>query len=165
MRFLLTHLSSPTPGDTSRRRFLRFSPSSWESPPSVPSGPRTTRSPGGSGHRGPHGRQGTPADHPRRRRAQEIRKSSGRSRSFGPLTRDRADLVPGQAELGSLLVLGVDLLGDREMRDYGFEGEDADIDDPLLFLAQPDSALLARSLADRAGVRPGGTFAFRCLKA
>lgn len=70
-------------------------------------------------------------------------------------------VVPGQAELGSLLVLGVDLLGDREMRDYGFEGEDADIDDPLLFLAQPDSALLARSLADRAGVRPGGTFTFR----
>lgn len=70
-------------------------------------------------------------------------------------------VVPERAELGSLLVLGVDLLGDREMRDYGFEGEDADIDDPLLFLAQPDSAVLARSLADRAGVRPGGTFSFR----
>ncbi|MBI5576157.1 MAG: ABC transporter permease [Deltaproteobacteria bacterium] len=70
-------------------------------------------------------------------------------------------VVPGRAEIGSLLVLGVDLLGDREMRDYGFEGEDADIDDPLLFLARPDSAVLARSLADRAGVRPGGTFTFR----
>jgi putative ABC transport system permease protein len=70
-------------------------------------------------------------------------------------------VIPEQEGLGSLLVLGVDLLGDREMRDYGFEGEDADIDDPLLFLAQPDSVLLARSLADRAGIRPGGTFTFR----
>ncbi|MFA6147458.1 MAG: FtsX-like permease family protein [bacterium] len=70
-------------------------------------------------------------------------------------------VVPGQAGLGSILVLGVDLLGDREMRDYGFEGEDADIDDPLLFLAQPDSAVLARSLAERAGIRSGGTFSFR----
>ena len=40
-------------------------------------------------------------------------------------------VVPERGELGSLLVLGVDLLGDREMRDYGFEGEDADLDDPL----------------------------------
>ncbi len=70
-------------------------------------------------------------------------------------------VVPERAGLGSLLVLGVDLLGDREMRDYGFEGEDADIDDPLLFLAQPDSAVVARSLAERAGVRPGGTLSFR----
>ncbi len=73
-------------------------------------------------------------------------------------------VVPEQAGLGSVLVLGVDLLGDREMRDYGFEGEDADIDDPLLFLAQPDSAVLARSLADRAGVRPGGSFTFRSAR-
>lgn len=69
-------------------------------------------------------------------------------------------VVPERAELGSLLVLGVDLLGDREMRDYGFEGEDADIDDPLLFLARPDSVVLTRLLAKRAGIGPGGTFAF-----
>ncbi|MBI5441354.1 MAG: FtsX-like permease family protein [Deltaproteobacteria bacterium] len=70
-------------------------------------------------------------------------------------------VVPERAELGSLLVVGVDLLGDRELRDYGFEGADADIDDPLLFLAQPDSVALARPLAARAGVRSGESFSFR----
>lgn len=64
-------------------------------------------------------------------------------------------VVPERGELGSLLVLGVDLLGDREMRDYGFEGEDADLDDPLLFLAQPDSVAVAKTLAERAGLRTG----------
>lgn len=64
-------------------------------------------------------------------------------------------VVPERGELGSLLVLGVDLLGDREMRDYGFEGEDADLDDPLLFLAQPDSVAVAKGLAERAGLKSG----------
>jgi len=66
-------------------------------------------------------------------------------------------VVPERGELGSLLVLGVDLLGDREMRDYGFEGEDADLDDPLLFLAQPDSVAVAKPLAERAGLAAGDT--------
>ncbi|MBI5013898.1 MAG: FtsX-like permease family protein [Deltaproteobacteria bacterium] len=70
-------------------------------------------------------------------------------------------VVPEKSELGSLLVLGVDLLGDREMRDYGFEGADADLDDPLLFLAQPDSVALARPFAQRAGLSIGDAFAFR----
>jgi len=69
-------------------------------------------------------------------------------------------VVPERGELGSTLVLGVDLLGDREMRDYGFEG-DADLDDPLLFLAQADSIALARPLAERAGLKVGDTFTFR----
>lgn len=64
-------------------------------------------------------------------------------------------VVPERGELGSLLVLGVDLLGDREMRDYSFEGEDADLDDPLLFLAQPDSVAVARPLAARANLSVG----------
>ena len=54
---------------------------------------------------------------------------------------------------GSLLILGVDLLGDREMREYGFEGDDADLDDPLVFLAQPDSIALCTTYARRAGLR------------
>ena len=64
-------------------------------------------------------------------------------------------VVPERGELGSILVLGVDLLGDREMRDYSFEGDDADLDDPLLFLAQPDSVAVARPLAKRAGLKIG----------
>ncbi|TGU74203.1 FtsX-like permease family protein [Geomonas terrae] len=70
-------------------------------------------------------------------------------------------VVPEKGELGSLMVIGVDLLGDREMRDYGFEGDDADLDDPLLFLAQPDSALFTREFAKRAGLTTGGTLAVR----
>jgi len=70
-------------------------------------------------------------------------------------------VVPERGELGSLLVIGVDLLGDREMRDYGFEGEDADLDDPLLFLAQPDSALFTRQFADKAKLKTGDTLALR----
>lgn len=70
-------------------------------------------------------------------------------------------VVPVKEKLGSVLVLGVDLLGDREMRDYGFEGSDADVDDPLLFLAQPDSVVMARPLAQRAGIKLGDSFTFR----
>lgn len=70
-------------------------------------------------------------------------------------------VVPERGELGSLMVIGIDLLGDREMREYGFEGEDADLDDPLLFLAQPDSALFTRDFAERAGLKTGETISVR----
>src|SRR5262249_51807922 len=41
---------------------------------------------------------------------------------------------------GHLLVLGIDMTGDRTLRDYDLEsGDEAMIDDPLVFLAQPDS--------------------------
>ena len=41
---------------------------------------------------------------------------------------------------GNLLILGVDMTGDRSLRDYDLEaGDEAVIDDPLVFLAQPDS--------------------------
>ncbi|MBL8115791.1 MAG: ABC transporter permease, partial [Acidobacteria bacterium] len=69
--------------------------------------------------------------------------------------------VANAADIGSVLVLGVDLLGDREMRDYGFEGSEEDLDDPLLFLAQADSVALARPLAERAGVKVGESLVLR----
>ncbi len=51
---------------------------------------------------------------------------------------------------GSLLVLGVDMTGDRSLRDYDLEsGDEAVIDDPLVFLAQPDSIILAKEYADK----------------
>jgi putative ABC transport system permease protein len=50
---------------------------------------------------------------------------------------------------GTLLVLGVDMTGDRSLRDYDLDGDDAEIDDPLVFLAQPDSLMISRELADR----------------
>jgi putative ABC transport system permease protein len=49
---------------------------------------------------------------------------------------------------GNLLVLGVDMTGDRSLRDYDLDNaEDAVIDDPLIFVAQPDSIILTRQFA------------------
>ncbi len=51
---------------------------------------------------------------------------------------------------GNLLVLGVDMTGDRSLRDYDLEsGEDAVVDDPLVFLAQPDSLIVTQEFAER----------------
>jgi putative ABC transport system permease protein len=51
---------------------------------------------------------------------------------------------------GNLLVLGTDLTGDRSLRDYDLEsGEDAVIDDPLVFLAQADSIILTKEFAEK----------------
>ena len=56
-------------------------------------------------------------------------------------------LVPGQ---GSILLLGTDMTSDRSLRDYELkDGEDALIDDPLVFLAQPDSLMVTREFAER----------------
>lgn len=61
--------------------------------------------------------------------------------------------LPGQ---GTLLVLAVDMTGDRSLRGYDFESaEDAIVDDPLVFLAQPDSLIVSQELADRHGLRVG----------
>jgi putative ABC transport system permease protein len=48
----------------------------------------------------------------------------------------------------NLLLLGVDMLGDRSLRNYDFEGTE-DIDDPLVFLAQPDSLIVTKSFAEQ----------------
>jgi putative ABC transport system permease protein len=57
---------------------------------------------------------------------------------------------PGIAGEGNLLVLGVDMTGDRSLRDYDLDsGDEAVIDDPLVFLAQPDSIILTRQFADK----------------
>ncbi|MBI4485937.1 MAG: ABC transporter permease, partial [Acidobacteria bacterium] len=51
---------------------------------------------------------------------------------------------------GSLLVLGVDMTGDRSLRDYDLEsGEESVVDDPLVFIAQPDSLIVSKEFADR----------------
>jgi putative ABC transport system permease protein len=56
--------------------------------------------------------------------------------------------VEGQ---GNLLILGVDMTGDRSLRDYDLkssgQGTDDDIDDPLVFLAQPDSLMVTDTYA------------------
>lgn len=59
------------------------------------------------------------------------------------------------ADEGNLLIVGVDMLGDRELREYQFDEEGSEIADPLLALAQPDSILLSRKFAERHGLRDG----------
>src|SRR5258708_5699303 len=46
-----------------------------------------------------------------------------------------------------LLILGVDMLGDRSLRSYDFDDTDTAIDDPLVFLAQPDSLIVTSVFA------------------
>lgn len=58
---------------------------------------------------------------------------------------------------GNMLVLGVDMLGDRSLREYDLEGEeDGTIDDPLVFLAQPDSLIITKDFAERTRLTTNG---------
>jgi putative ABC transport system permease protein len=57
---------------------------------------------------------------------------------------------------GKLLVLGVDMTGDQSLRDYEFDADDATVvDDPLIFLAQPDSLILSNEFGRRNGIAAG----------
>lgn len=53
----------------------------------------------------------------------------------------------------SLLLLGIDALQDHNIRSYSVMEESADIPDPLLFLAKPDSILLTREMAEREEIK------------
>lgn len=70
--------------------------------------------------------------------------------------------LPGQ---GSLLVLGVDMTGDRSLRDYNLEGQEDDvIDDPLVFLAQPDSLILSKPFAEKNGISRNQKVRFQTME-
>ncbi len=70
----------------------------------------------------------------------------------------------GVQKLGNLLILGLDLTGDRSLRTYDLDsGDDAVIDDPLVFLAQPDSILVTREFAAKAGLQIGSRFPMRTM--
>lgn len=56
---------------------------------------------------------------------------------------------------GTLMVVGVDMLGDRELREYQFDEAGSEMDDPLIALAQPDSILIARAFADKHNLQQG----------
>ena len=60
---------------------------------------------------------------------------------------DRSDGV--RSARRNLLILGVDMLGDRNLRSYDLEDTDEAIDDPLVFLAQPDSLIVTKTFADQ----------------
>ncbi|MCC6391187.1 MAG: FtsX-like permease family protein [Bryobacterales bacterium] len=66
--------------------------------------------------------------------------------------------LPGQ---GNILILGVDMTGDRSLRQYEFEeGDEAFIDDPLVFLAQPDSLMITSEFAAHNHLATGGKISF-----
>ncbi len=63
-----------------------------------------------------------------------------------------ATVETGLKDQGSLLILGVDMTGDRSLRQYEMEdADDSIIDDPLVFLAQPDSLMVTKEFAQRNG--------------
>jgi putative ABC transport system permease protein len=57
---------------------------------------------------------------------------------------------------GSLLVLGIDMTGDRSLRDYDLDKGDDVVDDPLVFLAQPDSLIVSAGFAAKNHLATGG---------
>ena len=71
--------------------------------------------------------------------------------------------LPGQ---GNLLILGVDMTGDRSLREYDLEsGNDAMIEDPLVFLAQPDSLMITADFARRNNLKVGSTIPLETVEA
>jgi putative ABC transport system permease protein len=66
-----------------------------------------------------------------------------------PEVRAAAPVIEATVQFGkgNLLILGVDMLGDRNLRSYDLENTDEAIDDPLVFLAQADSLLITKSFA------------------
>jgi putative ABC transport system permease protein len=66
-----------------------------------------------------------------------------------------AVVSPENRGQGDLLILGVDMTGDRSLRKYDLEGGDDVIDDPLVFLAQPDSLIVTKPFAERNGLSSG----------
>ena len=67
-----------------------------------------------------------------------------------PVIDTQGILVKGKER--TLMILGVDVLQDSNIRDYKLADDNADIPDPLLFLARPDSILLTKEMADREGI-------------
>ena len=59
-------------------------------------------------------------------------------------------------DAGNILILAVDMTGDRSLRDYELEsGDEAVVEDPLVFLAQPDSLIVTNTFAGAHGVKIG----------
>ena len=65
---------------------------------------------------------------------------------------------------GNLLILGVDMLGDRSLRTYDLEAADEAIDDPLIFLAQADSLIVTKTFAEKNGLTTGSRMPMRTMQ-
>ena len=66
---------------------------------------------------------------------------------------------------GSLMILAVDFTGDRSLRDYDLEnGDEAIVDDPLAFLAQPDSIIVSSTFAAQNRLGVGSQVTLRTIQ-
>ena len=81
-----------------------------------------------------------------------------------PEVRAAAPVIEASVAAGgaNLLILGVDMLGDRSLRTYDLEGDDS-IDDPLVFLAQPDSLIVTKSFANEHGLAMNARIPMRTM--
>jgi putative ABC transport system permease protein len=70
--------------------------------------------------------------------------------------RAASPVIEASVSIGNanVLILGVDMLGDRSLRTYDLEGSD-ELDDPLVFLAQADSLIVTRTFAQEHGFKIG----------
>src|SRR3954469_15349189 len=76
-----------------------------------------------------------------------------------------AEVETGIKGQGKLLVVAVDMTGDRSLRDYDFENADEDVmDDPLVFIAQADSLILTRDFASRNHIQTGSKITFETVE-
>ena len=75
-----------------------------------------------------------------------------------------APVETGLTGEGNLLILGVDMTGDRSLREYDLDSADEDIiEDPLVFLAQPDSLIVSREFAARNGLKRNSKVSMRTM--
>ena len=83
-----------------------------------------------------------------------------------PEVRAAAPVIEATVGTGksNLLILGVDMLGDRNIRNYDLEGTDEAIDDPLIFLAQPDSLMVTKTFADERGLKVNSRLPMRTMQ-
>ena len=72
--------------------------------------------------------------------------------------------MPETRAKGNLLILAVDMTGDRSLREYALEdGDDSFIEDPLVFLAQPDSIMITREFAAENGLKANDALTLRSM--
>jgi putative ABC transport system permease protein len=63
-----------------------------------------------------------------------------------------------EMENATVLILGIDFTGDEQFRDYRFSENEAEVDDPLAFLNDPEAVLISEDFAKRYGKKEGDTF-------
>jgi putative ABC transport system permease protein len=76
-----------------------------------------------------------------------------------------AEVETGLKGQGKLFIVAVDMTGDQSLRDYDLDSGGADaVDDPLVFLAQPDSLILTSAFAARNGVGVGSRISLETME-